>query len=63
MAEGSEPMRVMYERCAGVDGHKRTVVVTVVVTGIDGRAQKQTRTFGTMTVDLLALGSGWRRSE
>jgi transposase len=52
-------MQVVYERCAGVDVHKRTVVVTVLLTSAPGAAeqgvQKQTRTFGTMTADLLAL--------
>jgi len=62
MSEGSEPMRVLYERCAGIDVHKRTVVVTVVLRGMDGRTQKQTRTFGTMTADLLALGE-WLEEE
>jgi hypothetical protein len=62
MSEGREPMRVMYERCAGVDVQKRTVVVTVVLTGRDGRAQKQTRTFGTRTADLLALAE-WLEEE
>ncbi len=46
----------MYARCAGIDVQKRTVVVTVVLTGLEGPAQKQTRPFGTMTADLLALG-------
>ena len=55
-------MRVMYERCAGIDVHKRTVVVTVVLTGMEGHAQKQTRTFGTMTADLLALAE-WLEEE
>jgi transposase len=52
-------MQVVYERCAGVDVHKRTVVVTVLLTQTAGqtsaRVEKQTRTFGTMTADLLAL--------
>jgi transposase len=52
-------MQVVYERCAGVDVHKRTVVVTVLLTQTSGqtsaRVEKQTRTFGTMTADLLAL--------
>jgi transposase len=53
-------MQVVYERCAGIDVHKRTVVVTVLVAvGPDVRenaaVHKQTRTFGTMTADLLAL--------
>jgi transposase len=49
-------MQVVYERCAGVDVHKRTVVVTVLVRDAQERTQKETRTFGTMTADLLALG-------
>jgi transposase len=50
-------MRVVYERCAGVDVHKRSVVVTVLLTN-EERVEKQTRTFGTRTDDLLAL-SAW----
>jgi transposase len=43
-------MPVMYERCAGLDVHKKTVVACVVTpTG------QETRTFATMTADLLAL--------
>ncbi len=52
----------MYARCAGIDVQKRTVVVTVVLTGLEGPAQKQTRPFGTMTADLLALGE-WLEEE
>ena len=50
-------MQVVYERCAGVDVHTRTVVVTVLLTH-EERVEKQTRTYGTMTDDLLAL-SAW----
>jgi transposase len=50
-------MRVIYERCAGIDVHKRTVVVTVLLARADGRAEKETRTYGTMTGDLLALAA------
>jgi transposase len=46
-------MQVMYERCAGLDVHKKTVVACVVTP--DGQ---ETRTFSTMTVDLLGL-SDW----
>src|SRR5260370_26039457 len=52
----------MYARCGGIDVPKRTVVVTVVLTGLEGPAQKQTRPFGTMTADLLALGE-WLEEE
>jgi transposase len=50
-------MQVVHERGAGIDVHKRTVVVTVLLTH-EERVEKQTRTFGTMTDDLLAL-SEW----
>jgi transposase len=48
-------MQVIYERCAGIDVHKKTVVVCVLVAQADGTLQKQIRTFATMTADLLAL--------
>ena len=51
-------MQVIYERCAGIDVHKRTVVVGVLVTAPDGSVQREVQTFGTMTADLLAL-SDW----
>ncbi len=44
-------MQVVHERCCGLDVHKKTVVACVITP--EG---KQTRTFGTMTRDLLALG-------
>jgi transposase len=43
-------MQVMYERCAGVDVPKKTVVACVLT--LVGQA---TRTFGTVTADLLSL--------
>src|SRR5438093_3941943 len=46
-------MKVVYERCAGLDVHKKTVVACVRIGD-----QQETRTFGTMTEDLLAL-SDW----
>src|SRR3954449_4344313 len=48
-------MDVLYARCCGLDLHKRTVVACRVVPGPDGSPQKEIRTFGTMTTDLLAL--------
>jgi transposase len=54
-------MQVIYTRCAGIDVHKKTVVVCVLLTQADGTVQKQTRTFATMTADLLALDE-WLRS-
>jgi len=43
-------MKVLYERCAGCDVHKKTVTVHVVVPEGGG-----TRTYGTTTTELLGL--------
>ncbi len=49
-------MDVLYERCCGLDLHKRSVTACRMIPKADGRPSKETRTFGTMTADLLALG-------
>lgn len=51
-------MKVLYERCAALDVHKKTVTACLVVPGPDGQPQKEKRVFGTMTQDLLRL-SDW----
>jgi transposase len=43
-------MEVIYERCSGLDVHKKTVVANVITP-----QKKETRTFSTVTRDLLAL--------
>ncbi len=48
-------MRVVYERCCGLDVHKTSVVACVLAVGPSGEPQKEVRTFGTMTADILAL--------
>ena len=50
-------MRTVHERCCGLDVHKKTVVACVLTSG--GR---ETRTFGTMTHELLQLAS-WLEQE
>jgi transposase len=55
LSRGRDNMQVVYERCAGIDVHKKTAVVTLVETTPDGQTRKQTRTFSTMTADLLRL--------
>jgi transposase len=55
-------MQVIYERCAALDVHKKTVVTTIMLTQADGSVQQETRTFLTMTADLLALDD-WLRSR
>ncbi len=49
-------MQVVHERCAGIDVHKRDVVVTVLLSQAEGPVRRETRTFGTMTADLLRHG-------
>jgi transposase len=49
-------MDVVYARCCGLDLHKRSVTACRMIASADGRSSKETRTFGTMTADLLALG-------
>ena len=49
-------MDVQYQRCAGLDVQKRTVVACVRLTTAQGAVEQEVRTFGTMTADLLALG-------
>lgn len=48
-------MDMVVERCCGLDVHKDTVVACVRTPGKGGRRDQETRTFGTMTADLLAL--------
>jgi len=50
-------MEIVHTYCAGLDVHKKTVVAGIIVPG-----KKETRTFETMTSDLLAL-SDWLTSE
>jgi transposase len=54
-------MDLLYARCAGIDVHKKTVVVCCRLTDPHGHVTQETRTFSTMTVDLLAL-SDWLTS-
>lgn len=54
-------MEVTYTHCAGLDVHKKTVVACALTPGADGKWASETRTFGTMTDDVLAL-SDWLRS-
>jgi transposase len=51
-------MEVVHTHCAGLDVHKKTVVAAVIVPTPQGGLLEKTRTFGTMTADLLVL-SDW----
>lgn len=55
-------MQVKYERCCGIDVHKKTVVACVIVPDAEGQPEKETRTFDTMTSDLEGL-AGWLKER
>lgn len=48
-------MNIVYERCAGLDVHKKTVVVCAISADAHGQRSKEWRTFSTMTPDLLRM--------
>jgi transposase len=48
-------MEVIYERCAGLDVHKKTVVACRMHSKGQGRKAQETRSFGTTTAELLGL--------
>jgi transposase len=51
-------MEIVHSHCAGRDVQKKTVVAAIIVPGPKRSGYQETRTFGTMTVALLAL-SDW----
>jgi transposase len=48
-------MNIVYERCAGIDVHKKNVVVCAITPGKQGQRQKEHCTFSTMMPDLLRM--------
>ena len=55
-------MDVLYPRCCGLDVHKKTVVACCILSPKGRKAVKETRTFRTMTTDLLALAD-WLQEQ
>lgn len=51
-------MEVVFERCAGIDVHKRTAVVCLITPGERRQPVAEIRTYATTTADLLRL-SDW----
>ena len=49
-------MDVLFERCCGLDVHKKLVVACVTITPPNGEPERTVHSFGTMTDDLLKLG-------
>src|SRR5258708_34729262 len=48
-------MQVVYERCCGLDIHKKLVVACLIVLTAHGQRHKEIRTFRTTTQELLLL--------
>jgi len=48
-------MRVLYERCAGLDVHKKSITACALWFNKDGEKEKEIRSFSTMTSSLLAM--------
>ncbi len=48
-------MNIVYERCVGIDVHKRNVVVCAITPDTQGQRHKEQRTFSTMMPDLLRM--------
>ncbi len=55
-------MQILYERCCGLDVHKRLVVACVLIGPPGHPVEKEIRTFETMTGDVLEL-SDWLLSR
>ncbi len=55
-------MQVLYACCAGLDVHKKTVVVCLMLTALSGQVRKEVRTFATTTAGLLAMAD-WLSSQ
>ena len=54
-------MRIMYERCCGLDIHKASIAACALISE-KGKPQEETRRFGTMTADLREL-AGWLQQK
>ena len=51
-------MDVVFPRCAGLDVHKKSITACRIVPdpmGVDAEGVAELQTFGTMTIELLAL--------
>lgn len=53
-------MEVVYERCAGLDVHKKSITACVLWALPKGKKKREKRRFATFTQDLLAMAD-WLR--
>src|SRR6266446_3098428 len=54
-------MNIVYERCAGLDVHKRNVLVCANVPDQQGQRSQERQTFSTMTPDVLRMRTWLKR--
>lgn len=55
-------MEILYTRCAGCDVHKKTMKVCLIILDANGQRQKEFRTYGTTTEEILKL-SDWLKEQ
>ena len=55
-------MRIVYQRCCGMDVHKDSVTACLLVINQEGNDRMEKREFGTMTAELRKMAS-WLASE
>jgi hypothetical protein len=48
-------METVFQRCGGLDVHSKSVQASVRLMDSHGRTREESRSFGTVTRDLLAL--------
>jgi hypothetical protein len=53
-------MDVLYARCSGIDIHKKSITVCVLIREAGRKEEKQIREFGTTTAAILSCGD-WLR--
>jgi hypothetical protein len=53
--EDCHDVEVVYQRCCGLDIHKKMIVACLIIVAADGKRRKQIRTFGTTTAAFLEL--------
>lgn len=55
-------MQIVYERCAGLDVHKKSVMACLITSTPNGGCRKERQTFSTMTSDLVRLRD-WLKAQ
>ena len=56
-------MQILHRCCCGLDVHKKLIVACLISLNESGDAQKETRSFTTMTKDILALADWLARAK